>query len=210
MADGKKGFTFKEFFLADIPAAVAASIGVPALLRAFREGFLEKKSKEAGEKAYDKFFADRIRAKLMLFIRNLAKENPTASSNLFKRQEDRQFLRARSYGNEAPYEPGDEDFMVAMLGKIFMAFEDNGEQKLEVFEWLGMLNDEDFDSALEFIHHDAFLQFLRKGWSYIKVAWSKLYNTDQNNPGFIQQADPVVAGHINNFRNILKSRRILR
>lgn len=62
------------------------------------------------------------------------------------------------------YQPGDEDFFVNALGSLYESLSDEHEHELriETFEWLGSLEEPDFNNKLEFLHNDVLRQwFLR-------------------------------------------------
>lgn len=140
---------------------------VASLLDALKNG-----AKKAGDKAVEKIISkmDERRGEMLAFIRGLVARDKEASETLIKRQHDRQFCRQRSYGEKKQYLPGDEDTYVTLLTKLYIALDESDEEiaRQEIFVWLGRISDEDFDATIEFLHHDIFVQWLKRSWISIK------------------------------------------
>jgi len=139
---------------------------------------LKNGAKKAGDATVEKIISrmDERRGEMLAFIRGLAARDPLASENLIRRQRERQFCHPRSYGAREPYLAGDEDRFVTLLTKLYIALEQPDEKivRREIFVWLGRLSDEDFDATIEFLHHDIFIQWLKRSWGWIKNVGSKV------------------------------------
>lgn len=136
---------------------------------AFRNGV--KKVGDGVVAKITKELEEEKRAEMLAFIRSLAAIDLKASKQLLKRQMDRQECKARTYGDNKPYVPGDENSYVKLLTKLYIALSKPDEQntRVQVFVWLGNLDDEEFDSRLEFLSHDVVLQYAKLLLAKVKV-----------------------------------------
>ncbi len=166
---------------------------------------LRNGAKKTGDVVVDKIISkmEERRGEMLAFIRGLAQRDSQSSKNLLERQRVRQFCQPRSYGEDKkPYVPGDEDHFVTLLTKLYIALDEPHEKKIrtEVFVWLGRLSDEDFDATIEFLHHDVFIQWLKRSWGWVKNIGSKLSSDDKQNPGFYQRTDQKANGLADQLR----------
>lgn len=103
-----------------------------------------------------------------------------AAKNLLRRWSAREQNQKRTYyvGRSKPeYEPGSESFMIHVLGKVFEHLdpenesEENREReeeaRLELFKFMGNMEDKEFDSFLVVLHNDTFEQWVVKAWHYV-------------------------------------------
>ncbi|MFA5098843.1 MAG: hypothetical protein WC461_01335 [Candidatus Paceibacterota bacterium] len=172
MAEEKKSKTvaspgeiFKEIFIAGLMAGLLDG------LREWLKSNGQQAGQEIGKKAYKRLIEEK-RSELLAFLHNeLEAQDPVAAKNIFRRQQARQNCEKRTYGNGEEYLPGDEDKMIFLLAKLYMAMECiDGEDKTcadkkkctEIFKWMGNLSDEEFDSKLEFLNHDSVTQLLKR------------------------------------------------
>jgi len=178
-----EGRNFGEILREIVIAGAMAGI-MDGLKNGLKDG-----GKKASERIIKKF--EESRAELLAFIRSLAAIDKKASETLIQRQRVRQLCEKRSYPPYEQYQPGDEDRYVELLTKLYRVLDEPEEKEMrkEIFKWLGRLSDEDFDATLEFLHHDVFIQWLKKSWGWVKEIWGKLYSTDLQNPGLYQKME---------------------
>ncbi len=194
----------------EILKEIAIAVGFDVAFKKFAE-----KEGVALAQFVEKKLTDEHRAELLAFIRELATYDKEASDKLLDRQRQRQYCARKTYpdahGNYATYAPGEEDRLVTLLTKLYMALADNHEERssrIEVFTWLGHMEDREFDAALEFLHHDVIFQWFQKARQIVVMAWPQFYSRDPRNPGLwqkthasenIKEADRKIAGALNTF-----------
>ncbi|GEM_PF-5181616 len=120
-----------------------------------------------------------------------------------ERQKSRYFCARRSYGDNKPYEPGDEDDFNFFLGQLYMYYEPvkgekgntveegSPDERIKVFKKLDDMDDETFDiTVIEALRHDTLLQHARKIGRFIedigKTAWGKIVGVAE------ETADPAI------------------
>jgi len=154
---------------------------------------------------------EECRDEMMTFIQGL--DDRKASKNLWERWKARELCKPRSYGQKEPYEPGDEIDFAERLTKLYRSLDEPQEQyqRIEMFKWLGRMEDEEFDLFLEFLNHDVISQALKKSWVRVKEIWGKVYSAGPRNIGLYQKALiglNVSAGnaapHVREFRRWLE------
>lgn len=149
---------------------------VPGLVEGLKTGF-----KTAGEGVGARVVKtlEEARSELLAFIQSLEAEDALASQTLIRRQQDRQFLRPRNYGENKPYRPGDENLYVQLLSKFYRALDkpEQAEIRKETFKWFGRLSDEEFDATIEFLHDDRAVQWLKRIGAGIGQVVNTIVNT---------------------------------
>lgn len=152
---------------------VLKEVGITGLMIAIFDALkntVKDGAKEAGDVLKKKITEELIeekRGEMLGFLRSLAANDLKASKTLLDRQVARQGCEPRNYkdknGINQPYLPGDENTFVKLLTKLYMALDEPDEQntRVQVFVWLGNLEDEEFDSRLEFLNHDVVLQYAK-------------------------------------------------
>lgn len=154
---------------------IVKEIGVATGVNVVMEKMKTKVGEHVAEEVRKKL-TDEHRAELLAYLGELDAYNKKASKNLLRRQAERNAQAPRSYGNHEKYKPGDEDRYVTLLTKLYLALDDEHEKnaRMQTFEWLGEMGDEEFDAVLELLNHDVILQYTQKGWRIVKLAWEKL------------------------------------
>lgn len=148
------------------------AVGLEALAKAAVDGSARiisefKISTETQEEIQRRLISalDERRVETLNFISGqLAGANRVASANLLRRQAARQRCEPRSYGTRATYLHGDENAMMRLLGKVYsgLASPTELQQRVQMFKWLGCLDDEQFDSAIEALRDDRVAQAIRR------------------------------------------------
>lgn|GEM_PF-6441185 len=117
---------------------------------------------EKVKSAMTKKFAD-FRTEMWTFVTtDLYMRDPIAAENLRRRQSDRQEKQPRTYGNQTPYKAMEENKFADILASVYKTLEikfPNDEQKrederLEAFERMGRMNDQEFDQYIEGFNDD--------------------------------------------------------
>ncbi len=177
-----------EFLVSDIGGAVVWD----EVLKPILKGAVEKHGDKMGQVVYDKFFTDKIRAKLQDYFRLLSERGESGRAAY-------QRLRARQ---ERHQRDNTENFFVEMLGKVVLTFDgEDPEAALDILEWAGAMSDDEFNAFLEALNHDAFLQVLKRLGGHIRFVWSRIYSSDLNAPGLWQRTNQSVDQWANPFLN---------
>lgn len=137
--------------------------GVVAIFHGTLESIINHLTDHLGKKLEKSF--QEYRAEMWSFVlTELYAEDEKASKTLQKRQIKRQGCEERTYGDKKAYIPGDEDFMMNMLGSAYMFLSETKEiaSRLSLFQALGRMSDQEFDKTLEAFHNDKVKQFFAK------------------------------------------------
>jgi len=191
--------------IAEIAKEVGIALGMDVIFDKFK--------KEGVAVAADKIkkkLTDEHRAELLAFIRKIAAYDTLASEALLRRQRDRQQELPKPYRTTDKYPPCSEDLYVTLLAKLYMALGDSAEEeeaRIEVFCWLGRMNDKDFDSTLEFLHHDVVMQYIHKikGVANMLPEIKDFLNYLKNNQE-IREADTYLGTKLSNFNDRLEKK----
>ena len=158
---------------------------IAGLVAAFLDGLkngLRKTSEQIPEELKKRL--EEHRSEMFAFLTvELGGEDPAASSALTRRQMERQKCEHKSYPDpdrtkNEKWAPGDEDHYIHLLTKLYMHLSHTEEEKairLAVFKELGNLDDEQADTILEILAHDAVLQWLKKAWKWLEKSWGKIW-----------------------------------
>ncbi len=152
----------KEGLLGAVVGAAAVLIGEQLLKKA-----------GAASASGNEFSADIARAKLQDALRRLEAKNKTAYQRLQERQRQSE-------------DPGK---FAGSLSKLVVAFDDNPETLLEMLEWAGMMEEQEFSAFLEGLSYEPFVYVLKRAGVYAKVIWEKLYSNSPDAPGILQKMD---------------------
>lgn len=149
--------------------------GVVAIFHGTLESIIQHLTDHLGKKLEKSF--QEYRTEMWSFVlTELYAEDEKASKVLQRRQARRQGCDPRTYADKDPYLPGDEDFMMNMLGSAYMFLSENKElaSRMSLFQALGRMSDQQFDKTLEAFHNDKVKQFFarisRVGKEAIKTA----------------------------------------
>lgn len=187
---------------------IAKEVGIALGLDIMFKKFYEKGADKASE-AVIKKITEEHRAELLSFIRHLGVQyDKESSENLLRRQRLRQTCSPIPYNPTLRYQHGSEDSYVNLLTKLYIALNDSDKERndrIEIFKWLGRLNEQDFDATLEFLNHDAFIQWMKRSWGWIKEAFRILYSMDPASPGLYQKIDVKIEPEIKSINNDLES-----
>jgi len=200
--------------------AKAKEIGKEILISGIMAGLIDLLRDVLGKKIPERIGKkfEEYRDEMMTFIQGL--DDRKASKNLWSRWKVRELCQPRSYGKKEPYKHGDEINFVERLTRLYKSLDEPQEhwQRVEVFKWLGRMEDEEFDLFLEFLNHDLIMQWFKRSWLLLKEAWGKIYSTDPQNIGIYQKALVKIgnsftqidtaagqaAPHVRNFRRWLE------
>lgn len=153
---------------------IVKEIGVATGVNVVMEKMKAKMGDQVAEEVKKKL-TDEHRAELLAYLCGLEAYSKKASKSFLRRQAERQVLAPRSYGDHDKYKPGDEDRYITLLTKLYLALDDEHEKnaRIQTFKWLGEMSDEEFDAVLEVLHHDVILQYFKKAWWIVQLAWEK-------------------------------------
>ncbi len=141
----------------------AAGAGIVEGIKGTIKEWSQKKGQKAAEGIIKAIEAERVK----LFISGIELEahDRVAAQNLMRRWQLRQLRESRTYGIHEPYVYGDENRMTKILTTLFVAMDDNPQdrqQRIETFVRLGRMSDQQFDTSLEILHDDTVMQWLRR------------------------------------------------
>lgn len=151
------------------PFEILKEIATGAMGAGIVEG-VKTATSEKVKSAVTKKFAE-FRTEMWTFVTtDLWILNPTAADNLRRRQANRQMGKPRTYGTHEPYKPMDENKFADILASVYKTLEvkyPNDEQKrederLEAFQRMGMMSDEEFDQYIEGFNDDDLSQITRR------------------------------------------------
>lgn len=157
----------KEFTIAGFMAIIIE------IVKGGLKDVLQKKIEKSFKESRGEFFA---------WLPSLARENKKAFENLRRRQCIRQKPDGkRTYPPYTLYGPGSEDLMVQLLTGLFIAMGEKNEleSRKNIFIYLGMLSDEEFDQALEFLNHDVLTQWFNKLKLWVKEVGQEIKELDK-------------------------------
>ncbi|MDD4930818.1 MAG: hypothetical protein PHG66_01525 [Candidatus Colwellbacteria bacterium] len=135
-------------------------------------GIVEGVKTAASEKiksAVTKKFSE-FRTEMWTFVTtDLSLINPTAAANLIRRQTDRQSTSPRTYGAHEAYKPMDENKFADILASVYKTMEikysdeqKREDERVEAFERMGMMSDEEFDGYIEGFNDDDLFQITKR------------------------------------------------
>lgn len=103
------------------------------------------------------------RGELFAFVRlELA---PGDADRIMEQQRRRAACEPYTYDSGKRYKPGDENKMVKLLTKLYMHLSapEEHDKRRKAFTDLARMDDRTFDLALDFLEHDWFVQFIKRG-----------------------------------------------
>jgi hypothetical protein len=150
---------------------------VSALKGALTEKGVEKGTEIVTERLRKRFEEHRDEMWSHVLITLAHDRDPVASENLKRRQRERNRHGVRTYGDTKPYEYGDEDYMVKTLSDLWESLgeEHEYELRLDVFEYLGMMDDEHFDDTLDAFNNDGLKQYFIKSLLLVHRAGTEVH-----------------------------------